>query len=136
MSAAPVLSQVAVIREEECIGCTKCIQACPVDAIIGASKKMHTIMANLCIGCELCVKPCPVDCIDLIPRKIHPPVQQHALVSQSQFRMIQHEERLMRQAQKKPTDQLHQDFQQQTPSAQQAAIQAAVLRAQAKKAIR
>jgi len=58
---------VALIREPECIGCTKCIQACPVDAIIGASKSMHVVIADLCTGCELCVPPCPVDCIDLIP---------------------------------------------------------------------
>jgi Na+-translocating ferredoxin:NAD+ oxidoreductase subunit B len=57
---------VALIREPECIGCTKCIQACPVDAIIGASKLMHTVLADLCTGCELCVPPCPVDCIDLV----------------------------------------------------------------------
>lgn len=59
--------QVAFIREEDCIGCTKCIQACPVDAIIGAQKKMHTIIASECTGCDLCIEPCPVDCIDLIP---------------------------------------------------------------------
>ena len=58
---------VAVIREAECIGCTKCIQACPVDAIIGASKLMHTVLADICTGCELCLPPCPVDCIDLVP---------------------------------------------------------------------
>jgi electron transport complex protein RnfB len=58
---------VAVIREPECIGCTKCIQACPVDAIIGASKSMHVVIADLCTGCELCIPPCPVDCIDLVP---------------------------------------------------------------------
>lgn len=56
----------AVIRESECIGCTKCIQACPVDAILGSSKKMHTVISDECTGCELCVPPCPVDCIDLI----------------------------------------------------------------------
>lgn len=56
----------AKIREEECIGCTKCIQACPVDAIIGASQQMHTVIIDECIGCQLCVEPCPVDCIDLI----------------------------------------------------------------------
>jgi electron transport complex protein RnfB len=56
----------AVIREAECIGCTKCIQACPVDAILGSSKSMHTVITNECTGCELCVPPCPVDCIDLI----------------------------------------------------------------------
>jgi len=58
--------QVAYIREAECIGCTKCIQACPVDAIVGASKLMHTVIAELCTGCELCLPPCPVDCIDLV----------------------------------------------------------------------
>jgi electron transport complex protein RnfB len=57
---------VALIREPECIGCTKCIQACPVDAIIGAPKSMHVVIAELCTGCELCIPPCPVDCIDLI----------------------------------------------------------------------
>lgn len=56
----------AVIREQECIGCTKCIQACPVDAIVGSSKQMHTVIASECTGCELCVAPCPVDCIDMI----------------------------------------------------------------------
>jgi electron transport complex protein RnfB len=56
----------ALIREDECIGCTKCIQACPVDAIIGAPKMMHTVLADLCTGCELCIPPCPVDCIDLV----------------------------------------------------------------------
>jgi electron transport complex protein RnfB len=59
--------RVAFIREEECIGCTKCIQACPVDAILGAAKLMHTVIAEECTGCDLCVEPCPVDCIDMIP---------------------------------------------------------------------
>ncbi len=59
--------QVAVIREAECIGCTKCIQACPVDAILGAAKQMHTVIENECTGCDLCVEPCPVDCIDMVP---------------------------------------------------------------------
>ena len=56
----------AVIREDECIGCTKCISACPVDAIIGSGKLMHSILSDLCTGCELCIPPCPVDCIDLV----------------------------------------------------------------------
>jgi electron transport complex protein RnfB len=59
--------QVARIVEAECIGCTKCIQACPVDAIVGASKLMHTVLAPWCTGCELCLPPCPVDCIVLEP---------------------------------------------------------------------
>lgn len=59
--------KVAVIREDECIGCTKCIQACPVDAILGAAKQMHTVITSECTGCDLCVEPCPVDCIDMVP---------------------------------------------------------------------
>jgi Na+-translocating ferredoxin:NAD+ oxidoreductase subunit B len=62
--AAPRL--VAFIREDECIGCTKCIQACPVDAILGAPKLMHTVIVDLCTGCDLCIPPCPVDCIDMV----------------------------------------------------------------------
>ncbi|PJD92388.1 MAG: [Fe-S]-binding protein [Legionella sp.] len=57
---------VAVIREAECIGCTKCIQACPVDAIVGAAKWMHAILPHECTGCGLCVEPCPVDCIEMV----------------------------------------------------------------------
>jgi electron transport complex protein RnfB len=60
---------VAIIDENTCIGCTLCIQACPVDAILGAAKQMHTIIAKECTGCELCVAPCPVNCIAMIPVK-------------------------------------------------------------------
>lgn len=59
--------KVAFIREDECIGCTKCIQACPVDAIVGATRQMHTVIVDECTGCDLCVDPCPVDCIDMLP---------------------------------------------------------------------
>ena len=58
---------VARIDETHCIGCTLCIQACPVDAIVGANKRMHTVLADWCTGCDLCVAPCPVDCIDMVP---------------------------------------------------------------------
>ncbi|KFE44708.1 electron transport complex subunit RsxB [Pseudomonas congelans] len=60
-------AQVAFIREAECIGCTKCIQACPVDAILGAAKLMHTVIIDECTGCDLCIAPCPVDCIEIHP---------------------------------------------------------------------
>ena len=60
-------AQIAYIREAECIGCTKCIQACPVDAIVGAAKLMHTVIIDECTGCDLCVAPCPVDCIEMRP---------------------------------------------------------------------
>ena len=56
---------VALIDEQTCIGCTLCIQACPVDAIVGAAKQMHTIVTDLCTGCELCLPPCPVECISM-----------------------------------------------------------------------
>lgn len=62
--AKPAL--LAQIRENECIGCAKCIKVCPVDAILGSGKQMHTVIAAECTGCELCVPACPVDCIDLV----------------------------------------------------------------------
>jgi len=58
---------VALIDEASCIGCARCIDACPVDAIVGARGLMHTVVAELCIGCDLCLPPCPVDCIDVVP---------------------------------------------------------------------
>ena len=63
--------EIAVIDEQTCIGCTLCIEACPVDAIIGASKQMHTVITAYCTGCELCIPSCPVDCIRMIP-SAHP----------------------------------------------------------------
>ncbi|HZI83637.1 MAG TPA: RnfABCDGE type electron transport complex subunit B [Casimicrobiaceae bacterium] len=59
----------ARIDETACIGCTLCIAACPVDAIVGAAKLMHAVLADRCTGCELCLPPCPVDCIALVPRE-------------------------------------------------------------------
>jgi Na+-translocating ferredoxin:NAD+ oxidoreductase subunit B len=63
----PKPKMVAVIDEARCIGCTLCLQACPVDAILGAAKHMHTVIERECTGCELCVAPCPVDCIAMVP---------------------------------------------------------------------
>lgn len=62
----PPIKRVAFIHEDLCIGCTKCIQACPVDAIVGAAKLMHTVLKRECTGCDLCVAPCPTDCIEMI----------------------------------------------------------------------
>ena len=70
MSTSPLKAladAIAVIDEERCIGCTLCIQACPVDAIVGATKLMHTVISAACTGCELCIPPCPVDCISIRP---------------------------------------------------------------------
>lgn len=58
--------KIAVIDEAHCIGCTLCLDACPVDAIVGANKRMHTVVADACTGCDLCLPPCPVDCIDMV----------------------------------------------------------------------
>jgi electron transport complex protein RnfB len=66
---ADTVKKVAIIDEETCIGCTLCVQACPVDAIVGANKQLHTVMSEECTGCKLCVAPCPVDCIEMVPVK-------------------------------------------------------------------
>lgn len=88
----------AVIDEQVCIGCTLCIQACPVDAIVGAAKQMHTVIAAECTGCELCVPPCPVDCIAMI--KAPPPPQdmapQDVLMQQAAHARYRYEFRLLR----------------------------------------
>ncbi len=63
------VKKVALIHEDMCIGCTKCIQACPVDAIAGGTKALHTVITELCTGCDLCVAPCPTDCIEMVPVK-------------------------------------------------------------------
>jgi electron transport complex protein RnfB len=60
--------RVAQIDEDTCIGCAKCLPPCPVDAIVGARKQMHTVVVELCTGCDLCIAPCPVDCIKMVPR--------------------------------------------------------------------
>lgn len=66
------IKKVAFIHEDMCIGCTKCIQACPVDAIVGGTKALHTVIEAECTGCDLCVAPCPTDCIEMIPVKTTP----------------------------------------------------------------
>jgi electron transport complex protein RnfB len=71
-AAAQPVRMLAVIDENNCIGCTKCIQACPVDAIVGTTRAMHTVVSDLCTGCNLCVDPCPTHCIELLPAPTTP----------------------------------------------------------------
>jgi len=92
-------SRIAFIREAECIGCTKCIQACPVDAIVGAAQLMHTVVAELCIGCDLCVPPCPVDCIDMLEVEDHStPEQQKEKAKLAKQRFQSRKVRLKKEA--------------------------------------
>lgn len=66
------VKKVAFIHEDMCIGCTKCVQACPVDAIVGGTKALHTVIKDECTGCDLCVSPCPTDCIEMVPVEMTP----------------------------------------------------------------
>jgi len=113
----------AYIREAECIGCTKCIQACPVDAILGAAKQSHTVLLQECTGCGLCVEPCPVDCIDMLMLKA--PFYQAQKARQRFYTKM---ERLENKKLKKK-----QNEKKETLSAQRCYIEAAVVRAKAKK---
>jgi electron transport complex protein RnfB len=97
IEAAPT---VAFIDEERCIGCTKCLPPCPVDAIVGAPRLMHTVIAELCTGCELCIAPCPVDCIVMMPLLASPAHAELALpdAAASRVRYAAHNERIARRA--------------------------------------
>lgn len=117
----------AVVREAECIGCTKCIQACPVDAIIGAAKQMHTVINDICTGCELCIAPCPVDCIDMIIIAAVDETTQLEKANLSRQRFQQRQQRLqLRHIEKSPSPS-------QSPLHLKSEIQAALARAKAKK---
>jgi electron transport complex protein RnfB len=89
---------VAQIDEETCIGCTKCLPPCPVDAIVGARKLMHTVVAELCNGCELCIAPCPVDCIKMVPRATLADAPPEPLPQLNRERFYAHNARLARLA--------------------------------------
>lgn len=98
----------AIIREDECIGCTKCISACPVDAIMGTGKLMHSILTDLCTGCELCIPPCPVDCIDLVADPAPPPSDMERVAEQDDLRqryqahILREQQRMLTQKARKP----------------------------------
>ena len=89
---------VAQIDESRCIGCAKCLPPCPVDAIVGAQRQLHTVIVELCTGCELCVAPCPVDCIQMVPASAlpGPPVAPSAAANRERFQA--HNARIERRA--------------------------------------
>lgn len=116
-------SLIASIRESECIGCTKCIQACPVDAILGAAKQLHVVLTQECTGCGLCLSPCPVDCIDLLSV-----TQSNYNPQQARYRHYAKKQRLVLKK-----DQASLSKNNMPPLNEQTYIQAAVKRAKEKK---
>lgn len=129
------LPSVAFIREAECIGCTKCIQACPVDAIIGSAKLMHTVLAHECTGCGLCVEPCPVDCIEMLP--LQEAVYDKALARQRfnarQTRQLREEHEKQQSYREKRKRMLQEDDNRQDLKVRQDYILQALARVKAKK---
>src|SRR3990167_909157 len=128
-----ISSQKVVIREAECIGCTICIQACPYDAILGASKQMHTVILSACTGCELCIEACPVDCIDII-------ATESFSIEKAQQKLIVREARLERdkaelKAKHEHTKSLKFNTSEAIIHARKAAIAASVARIKAKKSL-
>lgn len=128
----------AVIREDECIGCTKCLQACPVDAIVGAAKQLHTVIAVECSGCELCVAPCPVDCIEMQPITPWDENTRKQKAQQFRRRFAARQTRLVQEKIRQRLQYQHAKLPQPAPQGQtlaqrQAAIAAAVARVKAKK---
>jgi len=131
------LRALALIDEARCIGCTLCIQACPVDAIVGAAKLMHTVIAELCTGCELCLPPCPVDCIAMLPlpRAQAAWTQEQADAARARFefralRLAREQDERAERLARKAGEKLAQPL----PDAKKAAIFAALERAKARKA--
>lgn len=126
---------VAVIDETTCIGCTLCISACPVDAILGASKQMHTVIGQLCTGCELCLPPCPVDCIEMQVVDGRPMAMN---AEESDLARQRHTQRLQRLAlendQKRQTNHTESSSKNKTKDIKKLAMAAAIARVHAQKA--
>jgi electron transport complex protein RnfB len=126
---------VAFIDEARCIGCTLCIQACPVDAIVGAAKRMHTVIAELCTGCDLCVPPCPVDCIAMLPLPEAQAPWTQAMADAARARFRFRSARLEREAAERAlrlTRKAQEKSGQPMPEAKKAVILAAMERAKAR----
>lgn len=119
--------KIAVIEEEHCIGCTLCIQACPVDAIVGANKKMHTVLTDWCTGCDLCVAPCPVDCITMVT--VEPSLTWTDDMAQTARQRYEARQARVACAQTAQTEAVYPG-----PSDKQAAVAAALARARARRA--
>ncbi|QTS84188.1 RnfABCDGE type electron transport complex subunit B [Coxiella endosymbiont of Amblyomma nuttalli] len=119
---------IAVIREEECIGCTKCIQVCPTDAIIGTAKQMHTIISDACTGCSLCLSLCPIDCIDIQSITLTSEKKNHS-AQQWRLRHENRQKRLMRDK----TEQCGNKVSDLTIEMRRAAIRAAISRVEEKR---
>ena len=125
----------AVIDEAVCIGCTLCIQACPVDAILGAAKQMHTVIASECTGCELCIAPCPVDCITMEPAVAPPPERADHWRARHRFHLFRVERDKRERAERLKAKALAKlDDPQFLAPDKQAKIQAALARAAARQA--
>ena len=122
--------KLAYIREAECIGCTKCIQACPVDAILGSARHMHTVIIDECTGCDLCVAPCPVDCIDMLVAPTPPRSQ----LWKARFEARQHRQAVETAVEEQRAARQKQQAASPAATAAKDAVAAALARVQAKKA--
>jgi len=129
--------RLALIDEAHCIGCTLCIQACPVDAIAGAPKRMHTVIAALCTGCDLCVPPCPVDCIAMVPADGPDSQWNEERADAARARYAARRDRLARQADERAERLARRGAALRnapTAEAKRAAVDAALVRARARRA--
>jgi len=115
--------RVALIDEARCIGCTLCIKACPVDAIVGAAKLMHTVVTELCSGCDLCVAPCPVDCIAMVPAAGDDAIWDRARADAARTRFERRAARLQRERKEREPE----------SKKKRAIVQAAIERARARR---
>ncbi|GBE48288.1 electron transport complex protein rnfB [bacterium BMS3Bbin12] len=129
--------RVALIDESACIGCALCLQACPVDAILGAPRHLHTVLRHECTGCELCLPPCPVDCIVLVPER-HPRAHdERRAAHRARERYRRHCERLAREQAERTARRVERAGAASTsPADKQAVIRAAVERVRARRAAR
>jgi len=126
--------RVALIDEVRCIGCTLCIQACPLDAIVGAAKLMHTVLTGLCTGCELCLAPCPVDCIEMAPAKGEDAIWDRARADAARARYEQRRARLERERRARAQRAARTAASDPDAAKKRAVIDAAIARARSKRA--